>query len=320
LNGQPVTLLITNSIDYAADLLVKNLGSDNIFRYNTDLLKDFKLLVSDKTIEIEDPIGRRVTETDIVKVYRRSSMRASTIFPTVKLSDAERYDEDELWVALSDILNIFWEQGKVVLNQPLATLRSCKMQQMRIAAKFFDITPFRFVLGSEKYLRPGFQSVAKSFTFKFADGIGFYARKVDEGTLDVSHPWFLTDFIDADDDVTVVFVRDQLFAFSLDRKSFIAETIDWRKAPSTHAHRGWKAFQLPSAIEKAIFDFAAELGIHYARLDFLRKGSHYTFLEANYTGEWGWLDPDNTNGVMAKILYEIDPRTPVVGCPQPRWR
>lgn len=319
MSERAVTLLITNSIDYAADLLVRNLGSENVFRYNTDLWKEYKLLVSDHAIEIEDPIGRRLTEANTAKVFRRSSMRASTLFPGLQMSDGERYAEEEVWMALSDILNIFWEQGKVVLNQPLATLRSCKMQQMRIAAGYFNVTPFRFVLGSQANLRPGIQSVAKSFTFKFADGIGFYARKVDEGQLDASQPWFLTDYIEAEEDVTVVFVRDELFAFSLDRKPFIHETIDWRKAPPGHAHKGWESFRLPLDIEQGIFAFAAEVGLHYARLDFLRKGSVYTFLEANYAGEWGWLDPDNQNGLMAKIIYEIDPRTPLVGCPRPRW-
>ncbi len=314
------TLLITNSIDFVADLIVKNLGSENVFRYNTDLWQDYKLLVSDTEIEIEDPVGRHVTEADIVKVYRRSSMRASTLFPSLKLTDAERYAEEEVWMALSDMLNIFWAQGKVVLNQPLATMRSGKMHQMRVAAKYFDVTPFRFILGDEKYLRPGVESVVKSFTFRYSDGIGLYAKKIREEDLDVSYPWFVTDYVDALEDVTVAFVRDQLFAFSLDREPFLADTIDWRKAPSTHAHRGWKPVSLPAELEKGIVDFSAEIGIHYARFDFLKRGSDYTFLEANYSGEWGWLDPDNENGLMAKILWEIDPRTPLTGCPQPRWR
>ncbi len=320
MNKQGITLLLTNSIDYVADLLVKNLGSENVFRYNTDLWKDYKLLVSDTTMEIEDPIGRRIVETDIAKVFRRSSMRASNIFPSMQLNNADRYAEEEVWMALNDLLNICWEQGKVVLSQPFATTRSCKMQQMRLAAKYFTVTPFRFVVGSEKFLRPGFQSVAKSFTFKYADGIGFYARKVDEGSLDESHPWFLTDYIDADEDVTVALVRDELFAYSLDRHAFLNETIDWRKAPSAHAHKGWQPVNLPTDLEKAIFSFSADVGVHYARLDFLKKGSKYTFLEANFSGEWGWLDTDNKNGLMTKILYEIDPRTPLVSCPRPIWR
>jgi hypothetical protein len=319
MSHRPMTLVITNSIDHVVDLLVTKLGSDNVFRYNTDLWKDYKLLISEKTVEIEDPTGRRVTEDNIVKVYRRSSMRASTIFPTIKLTDAERYDEEEVWMAWSDLINIFWDQGKVVLTQPFSTTRSGKMQQMRIATKYFNITPFRFVVGGD-WLRPGTQSVVKSFNFKFSDGIGFYARKVDEGDLDTFHPWFLTDFVGADEDVTVALVRDELFAFSLNRDLFIDETIDWRKAPTEYAHRGWKPVSLPAAIDQAIFSFASEMGIHYARLDFLKQGPHYVFLEANFSGEWGWLDPDGKHGLMAKILHEIDPRTPCISCPRPTWR
>ena len=319
LNSKPVTLLIANSIDYAADLLVKNLGSEKVFRYNTDLWQQYSLLISDQEIELQDPTGRKASENSIVKVFRRSSMRASTLFTSRPLSDGERYAEEEVWMAMSDLLNIFWEQGKVVLNQPLATLRSCKLQQMRIARKYFQVTPFRFLLGRPEKLRPQFQSVAKSFSFKFADGIGFYARKVDEGCLDPDQPWFLTDYIEASEDVTVVVVRDELFAFSLDRKPFLQDTIDWRKAPTAYVHKSWRLIPLPLEIERKIFAFMAEIGLHYARLDFLREGENYTFLEANYAGEWGWLDPDNQNGLMKKILYEIDPETPLHGCPRPCW-
>ena len=43
MNQNPVTLLITNSIDYLADLLVSKLGVDNVFRYNTDLWQQYRL-------------------------------------------------------------------------------------------------------------------------------------------------------------------------------------------------------------------------------------------------------------------------------------
>ena len=162
-------------------------------------------------------------------------------------------------------------------------------------------------------------TVCKSFNFKYADGIGFYSSKVEEGDLDPAQPWFLSDFVDATHDVTIAVVRDQLFAFELDRSVFIDQTIDWRQSPVRHAHRGWKRVDIPAALQKGIFGFMAEAGQHYARIDFLRRDDRYTFLEANYNGEWGWLDPDATEGLMAKIVYEIDPDTPCVGCPRLRW-
>jgi hypothetical protein len=316
----PVTLLITNSIDYAADLLVSKLGSEKVFRYNTDLWRDYALYFTGTAIEISDPIGRSVTDAEIAKVYRRSSMRRSVLFPQLETSDLERYSEEEVHAAWADLLNIFWQQGKIVLSQPLGTLRSGKLQQLRVAPKYFPIAPYRFVFNQRDKLRPGATSVCKSFNFKYADGIGFYSSKVDEGDLDPSQPWFLTDFVDATHDVTVAVVRDDMFAFELDRSIFIDQTIDWRQSPVRHAHRGWKRIEIPSNLRAGIFGFMAEVGQHFARIDFLRKDECYTFLEANYNGEWGWLDPDSTEGLMAKIVYEISPDTPLVSCPRPQWQ
>ncbi len=316
---RPVTLLITNSIDYAADLLVSNLGSDKLFRYNTDLWRDYALRFTGDGVEIADPTGRSVTDANIAKVYRRSSMRGSVLFPQIQLTDLERYAEEEVYAAWSDLLNIFWEQGKVVLSQPLGVLRSGKLQQLRVAPKYFGITPYSFLFNRGDKLRPGVQSVCKSFNFKYAEGIGFYSSKVDEGELDPTQPWFLTDFVDATHDVTVAVVRDELFAFELDRSIFIDQTIDWRQSPVRHAHKGWKRVEIPEALRVGIFSYMAEVGQHFARIDFMRKGDRYTFLEANYNGEWGWLDPDSTEGLMAKIVYEIDPDTPRASCPRPTW-
>jgi hypothetical protein len=94
------------------------------------------------------------------------------------------------YAAWADLFNIFWHQGKMVLSQPLGTLRSGKLQQLRVAPKYFEITPYSFLLNRGDRLRPGTISVCKSFNFKYADGVGFYSYKVDEGDLDQAQPWF----------------------------------------------------------------------------------------------------------------------------------
>jgi hypothetical protein len=94
------------------------------------------------------------------------------------------------YAAWADLFNIFWHQGKMVLSQPLGTLRSGKLQQLRVAPKYFEITPYSFLLNRGDRLRPGTISVCKSFNFKYADGVGFYSSKVDEGDLDPAQPWF----------------------------------------------------------------------------------------------------------------------------------
>ncbi|MEO5373407.1 MAG: hypothetical protein H7840_03915 [Alphaproteobacteria bacterium] len=317
---RPVTLLISNSIDYVSDLLVERLGSEKVFRYNTDLWREYGLSVTESSVELSDPTGRTVADDTIAKVFRRSNMRGSTIFPSKELSALDRYAEEEIWLAWSDLLNIFWDQGKIVLSQPLSTLRSGKLLQLRVAARYFEITPYRLLVNRPDRLRAGETSVAKSFSFKFADGIGFYSTPVDEGDLDPGQPWFLTNLIDATHDLTVAVIRDELFAFELDRTPFLGQTIDWRQAPMEYAHRGWSKVDLPEAVRTGIFSFMADVGQHYARIDFLRKDGRYTFLEANYNGEWGWLDPHATEGLMAKIVHEIDPDTPRTSCPRPVWQ
>lgn len=317
---RPVTLLIANSIDYVADVLVERLGSDKVFRYNTDMWRDYSLCVTEANVELSDPTGRRVTDREIAKVYRRSAMRGSMLFPNTEFSQLDRYAEEELWAVWSDLLNIFLSQGKVVLSQPFSTLRSGKLQQLRVAARYFPVPPYRFLLNRPDLLRAGVSSVAKSFTFKFADGIGFYTTQVAEDELNPHQPWFLSDLVDATHDVTVAFVRDELFAFALDRTSFRGNTLDWRRAPVEYAHRGWRRVEIPASLHASIFAFMGEVGQHFGRLDFLKNEDRYTFLEVNYNGEWGWLDPDATEGLMTKILQEIDPTTARVSCPRPNWQ
>lgn len=142
---RPVTLVITNSIDFTADLLVHRLGSDRVFRYNTDLWRDYSMCFKASGVEVADPTGRNVTDSTIAKVFRRSSMRGSVLFPQTCTTDLERYAEEEVFMAWADLLNIFWNQGKIVLSQPLATLHSGKLQQLRMAPKYFEIAPYSFV-------------------------------------------------------------------------------------------------------------------------------------------------------------------------------
>ena len=145
--SQPsVTLLLANSIDAVADKVVKNLGTEQIFRYNSDIWQEYKVRVTEDVIELENAAGRRITDADIAKVYRRSNFRPSDIFPDRPLSTEDRYLEEEIWSAWNDVVNILWRAGKVVLVQPHASQRLGKLQQLRLARKYFAITPAQFVV------------------------------------------------------------------------------------------------------------------------------------------------------------------------------
>src|SRR5947207_5843432 len=120
--ANPITLLLTNSVDYISDLIVDSLGTGQVYRYNSDLWREYKLRFTADTFELENAANRRVTDGDIVKVYRRSSLRTSEMFPDRPFTPEERYLEEELWTAWNDIVNLFHAAGKVVLVQPYAAV------------------------------------------------------------------------------------------------------------------------------------------------------------------------------------------------------
>jgi hypothetical protein len=60
------------------------------------------------------------------------------------------------------------------------------------------------------------------------------------------------------------------------------------------------------------------IGLDFGRLDFLLKDETYWFLEVNSNGEWGWLDPDGSRGVLAALVAELHPDTPIHPLPV-RW-
>jgi glutathione synthase/RimK-type ligase-like ATP-grasp enzyme len=124
-------------------------------------------------------------------------------------------------------------------------------------------------------------------------------------------------YVHAEKDVTVAFVRDQMFAFELDRTSFREQTADWREMPTDWEAAVWRPHELPDSVTRGISGFMADLGLHFGRLDFLLGPEGYFFLEVNTNGEWAWLDTDGRHGLLLKVAREIDPDTdryPIPAC------
>jgi hypothetical protein len=306
------TLLYTHSYDGTADLVVKTLGSENVFRFNFDLWKDYSLSIGPHDFEIRTPAGRTLTQDDVAKVYWRKPMSAREIFPERSVSPSDVYVEEELWYAMRDLVNLFWAQGKVVLVEPFAETRVGKFVQMRLAEAHFEVPPWKFVRGSPEYLMPDRQSIVKSLTLqRVAERAVLYATKVCEHELDPSAPWLIQEYVHADADITVVFVRGALFAFELER-SFTDRFIDWREVSLEPQYSHWKPHSLPAGLANSIGEYMSQLSLDYGRLDLLRRaGGDYVFLEVNPHGEWGWLDPSGEYGVLNAIIAEVSPLTPV---------
>jgi hypothetical protein len=312
-----VLLLITNSFDTTADLLVARLGSAAVFRFNFDVWQDYQFELADDGPGFADPTGRTVRASEIAKVLWRKP-RSRIPFRPAALTDEDRYYDQEVWYALREIVNLLWLDGKIVLAEPFAELRAGKFVQMRAARQFFQVPPYQFRRGWPSRFAPDEPTVVKSLTMEPVeeeDRKVLFTTRVADADLAPECPWMVQRLVDAFKDVTVAFVRDRLFAFELDRTVFRDRHIDWRELPAESRPSGWRPHLPPAEFSDAVFGFMAAMGLHFGRLDFLLETDGYYFLEVNTNGEWAWLDADGRHGLLPKVVEEIAPHTALHSIP-----
>ena len=203
--------------------------------------------------------------------------------------------------------------------EPNAHSRIGKLVQMEVGQKYFKIPAYEFFAGLRAPRPAGRDRIVKSLTSEpVSDNSFLWTTRVKEEELDPGSPWLVQDRVPALLDVTVVFVRDRMFSFALDRRGFQDQTEDSREVGDTTL-RQWSPHGLPPDLQSKIAGYMQEIGLAYGRLDFLFDGTDYFFLEVNSNGEWDWLDPQGEFGLRDKMVEEIHPDTPLHGIPH-QWR
>jgi hypothetical protein len=272
MSGQ-ILFIITNSYDTTADLLVHRLGPEKIFRFNFDIWSDYSFEITPSAFRIIDPTRRSVDNERIVKALWRKPWSRGPFRPSSR-TDEDRYYDQEVWYAVRDIVNLLWLDGKIVLVEPFAERRAGKFIQMRIAAKHLNVPPYQFRVRLPSIFPDSRGTVVKSLTTEPVGPLEerelLFTTRVDDRYLSPNCPWLVQRYINADKDVTVAFVYDQLFAFELDRNEFRGQMVDWREMPTDWKAGQWHPHQLPDTVACGIFGFMRELGLHFGRLDFLK--------------------------------------------------
>ncbi|NTW84258.1 MAG: hypothetical protein HGB36_13005 [Chlorobiaceae bacterium] len=306
-------IIFSTSYDTTVDLLLHYLRSAPVFRYNTDRWEDYQIEIGPSGFRLQDPAGRLVNSSDITKALWRKPAKNRDLFPEIELPEETAYCETEVWYAMREMVNILWKERKIVLIEPLGDLRAGKFVQLDAASRYFSVPDYQFRLGFGSSFPEGARVITKSLTLEpvaSASHSVLFATLVDDCELSPSCPWLVQEYVHADADITVVFVRGRIFAYELDRTPFLDRTVDWRELPVDDTSDNWQVHQLPDAVMTGITAFMEELGLHFGRLDFLcRKGTYY-FLEVNPNGQWAWLDAERKNGLLSAIIEEILPGTP----------
>jgi hypothetical protein len=317
---KPVSFVYTNSFDLSADTLIRRLDSDAVFRFNLDIWQEYEIEIDCDRVLIANPAGRRVESANIAKFLWRKPLTNQQLYPDRSFPRELVYKEEELAYAMREVWNAMYLSGRAILIDPLSDTIAGKLLQAQIAHRYFVIPEWRVVSGAQTGKSQNDRDwVAKSFTsLRTGDRSVLFTTRVQTDQLSPASPWFLQCLIAAEYDVTVVVIRDALFAFALARADFPEGVIDWRRARILTPEQEWSEHALPLKVADGIHRFMQDMGLHYGRLDFLLARDTYYFLEVNPNGEWGWLDPSGDVGIVAALARELSPETPCHALPNPR--
>ena len=290
-------LILTNSLDGTTDELVRRIGSKHVFRFNVDLWREYEIEIEPGRFSLTDPFGRTLESHHVKTCY----VRKPTFDDPLDVPAGgcvEGWLRGQIGYVNQELYNLCKRQGKVRLVEKGAQSRFGKFLQMEVAACHFKVPAWRFTKRrqSPEFNRP---TVAKALTADFVENYKFfYATQVESHHLDPEYPWFLQEEVEANFDLTVVYVAGRSFAFTLAREF---EGVDWRK----HINKKelpWRRHLLSSEQEDRIHNFMVESELEFGRLDFLLSEEELYFLEVNPNGQWAWLDKDGSEGVFDAVV------------------
>jgi hypothetical protein len=288
------TLILTDSYDATTDLLIHYIGNSKVFRLNIDQWHETKIHISSESIKIS-VLNNKISDEEISKVLWRKPLNYEL--------ETDNYVSSELKYIFREIFNFFSIQNKTILVTPNIERYVGKIVQMKVAGNYFNVPGWAVSLNNN--LENG-QCVVKSLaTEKTNNNKIIYTTKVFKEDLDPKFPWLLQNLINADLDVTIVFINGKCFSFELQREKNL---IDWRKEINKN-NQIWKIHLIDKEMEDKINSLMNDLNLKFGRLDFLYNSEGYHFLEVNPNGQWAWLDLNNKNGLMAEMIKQASPNT-----------
>ncbi len=292
----------TCSQDVTTDFVVKELGAENVLRFDIDRTNDFAwdfhrdgFRVADKTS------GREITEMTLTSFYLRKPMYFDFI-DIPKHGCVENWRREEIDELFADFFRECQARNLTALVHSLNG-KYGKFRQLLAAKRHFRVAPWHFFHGeTPEELKRGRWVVKSMTSTPLGEGKIFFVRQVNPCELDTSYPWFVQEMVDGEEEVTVVYVDGECYAASAPRAAFDGE--DSRKSLMAHP-RAWPRCELSEKDKASIRGFMSGTGYRFGRFDLIRKDGELWFLELNPNGQWAWLDERNENGLVTLVADAI---------------
>lgn len=284
-------LLLTNSVDGTADLLVGLCAERGqpVFRFNVDLWASYRFVWTPDGFTFADPTGRIAASQDVTAcLWRRPSLRETAGWVG---GDPEARDatEAELHALTREIAEWARARGLLRLIEPNGPRRVGRLAQMRVAREFFRVPEWSMGWGVRW---PKGRRMVKRLT---TEPLGaernrqLYVQSVDAETLSPDWPWLTQAIGEGARDATALYVAGRVFPFEMDETRSALGVEDWRTRVGAHADT-WRPWATPEGFDERVDAYMRRLGLRYGRLDFLSGDGEPTFLEVNPNGQFGWLD------------------------------
>lgn len=300
-------LIITDSQDGLSNELALLLGEQVFFRFNIDFWYKYEFEINQEFWSIKDPVGRIVTSKENRNVLIRKPFQTFSYDAIVPEQVAEKeinwcLHQIKQFVVELCLLEKYNSNIKLISYDLPPYLG--KATQMIVASKFFKVPKWKMFWSSEDFEVTENQCVKSASASAFGNGEYLFTKEIEKGSyLKQQYPWFVQQTIYASNDLTVLFIKDECFAFTLDRTQIAG--LDWRREIFSKDLK-WVFMVLDETFILAIKNYMEELDLQFGRLDFLIDNNNdYWFLEVNPNGEWGWLDEKYEYGIYEKFLLQF---------------
>lgn len=288
-------LLITGSSDGTSDLLVSEIGGENVFRFNYDLFNDYNLEFKPDYWRITNPAGHVVDSDSVTSCFW---WKAFNFY----LVDQEKFIVEEVKYIFREIYHWCRLKGLTKGTPPDFHNHMGKMNLLSIASKYFKTpaTLVTFNLEGMKFLE-GIEVVAKSFTSGLTDtNKALATTAVNKTQLHPDYPWFLQETIDSKADITIFICGDKYFAYTRDRSEL--KGLDWRvEQDYTGQKKEWFRFILSPETIDSVTKFCKEINVDWGRMDLMESNGELIFLEFNANGQWVFLDYSGEDGLVKTV-------------------
>jgi len=291
-----VLLLITGSQDPTSSLLVLQIGSEHVFRFNYDLFKDYTLEFTPNYWKISNPTGHSIDSNNVTSCFW---WKAFNFY----LMDQEKFVVEEVKYIFRELYHWCRLRGITKGNPHDFHNHMGKMNILSIASRYFK-TPSTLTsigLGGVQSLGE-MPIVAKSFTSGLTvTNKALMTTAVSKESLHPDFPWFLQELLSSKADITIFICGKSFFAYSRDRSQL--KGLDWRAEQNFQdmAAKEWFRFDLSTQLQKSVMEFCAVLDVDWGRLDLMEVDSEMVFLEFNANGQWVFLDYSGKDGLVKTV-------------------